>query len=54
MKIKKITILERVCAEHSLETLISMGCWRLLGAMWHKWIEVYADQKTGDLVMRYE
>jgi len=53
MKEKRITMAERISGP-SLEGMIESGAWRLLGAMWKKWIEVYVDMRNGDLVIRYE
>lgn len=58
MKEKRITLFELAHYDKSTydmnEMLIDNKCWRLLGAMWKKRIEVFEDIKTGDLVMRYK
>jgi len=53
MKEKRITALQRAKGP-DLEPFIRARAWRLLGATWKKWIEVWVDPLTGDLVMRYE
>ena len=52
MKEKRITPLDRLNAD--LECFIRARAWRLLGAIWKKWIYVFIDPLTQDIVMRYD